>query len=48
MDLVEGDPGEWRVLVGDQEVAKKGWLGFPGEGTVVTAVDQALKESLSA
>jgi hypothetical protein len=41
--LVEGDRGEWRVLVGDREVAKKSWLGFPSDRKVLTAVGEALK-----
>jgi hypothetical protein len=41
-ELIKGDPGEFTVWVGDQQVAKKGWLGFPSEQKVVDAVRQAM------
>jgi hypothetical protein len=40
--LVEGDRGEWRVLVGEREVAKKSWFGFPPDRKVLAAVGAAL------
>ena len=41
-ELVEGRTGEWRVLVDDQEVARKGWLTFPSDAKVLAAVGSAL------
>ena len=41
-EVVVGDPGEWRVLVDGQEVARKGWLTFPSDGKVLQAVEAAL------
>jgi hypothetical protein len=41
-ELVKGDRGEFTVWVGNQVVAKKGWLRFPAEKKVLTAVRQAL------
>jgi hypothetical protein len=40
--LVEGDRGEWRVLVAGREVARKGWLTFPSDAKVLAAVAEAL------
>jgi hypothetical protein len=41
-ELVEGDRGEFTVWVGDQVVAKKGWVRFPSDQRVLSAVRQAL------
>ena len=41
-ELVEGGRGEFTVWVGDQVVAKKGWLGFPDDEKVLEAVREAL------
>jgi hypothetical protein len=41
-ELVEGDRGEFTVWVGEQEVAKKGWVRFPSDQKVLSAVRQAL------
>jgi hypothetical protein len=41
-ELVEGDRGEFSVWVGNQAVAKKGWLRFPSDQKVLTAVRQAI------
>jgi hypothetical protein len=41
-ELVEGDRGEFTVWVGDQMVAKKGWVRFPQAKKVLSAVQQAL------
>jgi hypothetical protein len=41
-ELVEGDRGEFTVWVGDQVVAKKGWVRFPPDQKVLAAVRQAL------
>ena len=40
--LVEGDRGEFTVWVGEEIVAKKGWLGFPDDRKVLAAVRQSL------
>ena len=44
-ELVEGGRGEFTVWVGDECVAKKDWLGFPSEETVVAAVRTAVGQS---
>jgi hypothetical protein len=44
-ELVEGDRGEFTVWVGDQMVAKKGWVRFPQDQNVLSAVQQALMGS---
>ena len=36
--LVEGDRGEFSVLVNGQVVAKKGWVRFPADAKVLQAV----------
>jgi len=41
-ELVEGDRGEFTVWVGNQVVVKKGWLRFPSDQKVLTAVRQAI------
>ena len=41
-ELVEGDRGEFTVWVGDRMVAKKGWVRFPHDKKVLSAVQQAL------
>jgi hypothetical protein len=40
--LVEGDRGEFTVWVGDRLVAKKGWVRFPPDQRVLSAVREAL------
>jgi hypothetical protein len=42
-ELVEGHRGEFTVWVGDQMVAKKGWIRFPADQRVLSAVQEALK-----
>jgi len=41
-ELIEGDRGEFSVWVGNKVVAKKGWLWFPSDQKVLTAVHQAI------
>jgi hypothetical protein len=41
-ELIEGDRGEFSVWVGNHVVAKKGWLRFPSDQKVLTAVRQAI------
>jgi hypothetical protein len=41
--LIEGDRGEFTVWVGDEVVAKKGWLGFPDDEKVLEAVRATMK-----
>jgi len=41
-ELAEGDRGEFTVWVGDRVVAKKGWVRFPPDQRVLSAVRQAL------
>jgi hypothetical protein len=41
-ELVEGDRGEFTVWVGDRMVAQKGWVRFPQDKKVLSAVKQAL------
>jgi hypothetical protein len=40
--LLEGDKGEFTVWVDKKQVAQKGWIRFPGDEKVITAVRQAL------
>ncbi|HKV39031.1 MAG TPA: hypothetical protein VJX67_07450 [Blastocatellia bacterium] len=40
--LVEGDLGEFTVWVGGTVVAKKGFVAFPSDKKVLTAVQNAL------
>ncbi|MDQ3665354.1 MAG: hypothetical protein M3410_01935 [Acidobacteriota bacterium] len=41
-ELIEGDRGEFTVWVGDRRVAKKGWVRFPSDQRILSAVQQAL------
>ena len=41
-ELVEGDLGEFAVLVGDQVVAKKGLIFFPPDKKILAAVRKEL------
>jgi hypothetical protein len=41
-ELVEGERGEFTVWVGDRMVAKKGWVRFPSDQRVLSAVRQTL------
>jgi hypothetical protein len=41
-ELIEGDRGEFTVWVGDRMVATKGWIRFPQDKKVLSAVQQAL------
>jgi hypothetical protein len=41
-ELVEGNRGEFTVWVGDRMVAKKGWIRFPPDQSILSAVQQAL------
>lgn len=41
-ELVKGGRGEFTVWVGDRMVAKKGWVRFPSDQSVLCAVRQAL------
>lgn len=41
-ELVGGNRGEFTVWVGERLVAKKGWVRFPSEQKVLSAVRQAL------
>jgi hypothetical protein len=41
-ELVEGDLGEFSVVVGDNVVAKKGLIFFPPDKKVLAAVRKAL------
>jgi hypothetical protein len=41
-ELIEGDRGEFSVWVGNQMVAKKGWVRFPPDKKVLTAVRHAI------
>lgn len=44
-ELIEGDRGEFTVSVGDRPVAKKGWIRFPSDQKVLSAVRLALGQS---
>ena len=41
-ELIEGGRGEFSVWVGERMVAKKGWVRFPTDQSVLSAVRQAL------
>ena len=41
-ELIEGGRGEFSVWVGDRMVAKKGWVRFPSDQSVLSAVLQGL------
>lgn len=43
VELVEGRSGEFTVWVGDQKVSEKGWIFFPDDDAIVTAVREALR-----
>jgi hypothetical protein len=43
-ELIEGNRGEFTVWVGEQLVAEKGWIRFPSNEKVLSAVSQALAE----
>ena len=43
VELKEGGRGEFTVWVNDKVVAKKGWLRFPQDEKVLTAVRQELE-----
>ena len=40
--LVEGKTGEFTVLVDDKVVARKGWVRFPGDAKILSAVQQKI------
>jgi hypothetical protein len=42
VETVGGKPGEFTVWVGDKLVARKGWIRFPSDQTVLQAVRAAL------
>jgi hypothetical protein len=42
-ELTAGDRGEFTVWVGDEVVARKNWLGFPGDEKVLEAVRSKVK-----
>ena len=42
VELVEGGRGEFTVWVDDKKVSGKGWIFFPDDDAVVTAVREAL------
>jgi hypothetical protein len=42
VETVGGKTGEFTVWVGDQIVARKGWIRFPGDQKVLEAVRSAL------
>jgi hypothetical protein len=42
-EIVEGKTGEFTVWVDDQLVARKGWIRFPSDQTVLQAVTAALR-----
>ena len=41
-ELVEGGRGEFSVWVGERIVSKKGWVRFPSDQSMVSAVREAL------
>lgn len=41
-ELIEGDRGEFTVWVGEEVVARKGWLRLPAAEKVLEAVRRAL------
>ena len=45
VETVIGGRGEFTVWVGDRKVAEKGWLTFPSDAKIVTAVREALASS---
>jgi hypothetical protein len=42
VETVGGNAGEFTVWVGDKLVARKGWIRFPSDQTVLQAVRTAL------
>lgn len=42
VELIEGGRGEFTVWVRDQKVSEKGWIFFPDDDAIVTAVREAL------
>jgi hypothetical protein len=47
-ELVEGNRREFTVWVGEEKVAEKGWLRFPSDRKVLSAVQRALASSATA
>jgi hypothetical protein len=43
VELLEGNRNEFTVLVADKVVAKNGWLSFPTDKNILSAVRQELK-----
>jgi hypothetical protein len=43
VETTGGKTGEFTVSVGDQVVARKGWIRFPSDQSVLHAVTAALK-----
>jgi len=43
VEIVGGKTGEFTVWVGDEVVARKGWIRFPSDQTVLDAVGAALR-----
>jgi len=41
-ELIEGGRGEFTVWVDERKVAEKGWVRFPSDEKVLTAVKEAL------
>ncbi len=41
-ELLEGGRGEFTITVNGAEVARKGWLGFPSDEKILTAVRESL------
>jgi hypothetical protein len=41
-ELIEGDRGEFNVLLNEKIVAKKGWLMFPSGKKTVEAIKQMI------
>jgi hypothetical protein len=41
-ELIEGGRGEFTVWVRDEKVAEKGWIKFPSDEKIVSAVRGAL------
>jgi hypothetical protein len=41
-ELIEGGRGEFTVWVDGRKVAEKGWIRFPSDEKIVSAVKEAL------
>jgi len=41
--IINGWPGEFTVLVGEEKVARKGWFSLPSEEKVMEAVRNAMQ-----